>query len=404
MADTLARSQQQTADDGIPGRDELIRLASDMVPMLRERAAKAEADRRMPDETQQAFVDAGLYRIFIPKRWGGYEMDFTTIIDISAELGRGCGSSAWVFTNVAQHGLINGMKGAKCQEELWADNPDSLCASSHPGPDAEIKRLPDGFEVSGTWHFSSGIDFADWVNIQLFLRPDDAPWEHRFALVPKSDYEIIDDWFMTGMSATGSRSMKIEKAFIPDYRTISTTQITGGPTPGTEVSDNLLYQLPFWGIASRLFSGPAIGLARGAQEILEDDLDTRISKAGIALKEESLVHLRLAESGAETNAGWALALADCHTARRMIEAGERPGLLQRVNWRRNNAYAVEMCQRAVDRLYGLSGMRGMEIDSHIQRAWRDVHAAASQVGITWDANATIYGRARFGMPIRDPRA
>jgi len=88
----------------------------------------------------------------------------------------------------------------------------------------------------------------------------------------------------------------------------------------------------------------------------------------------------------------------------VIETGGRPSLLERVNWRRNNAYAVEICQRAVDRLYALSGMRGMAMDSHIQRAWRDVHAAAAQVGITWDANATIYGRARFGMTIRDPRA
>ena len=43
---------------------------------------------------ERAFVDAGLYRIFVPKHWGGYEMDYTTSIDIAAELGRGCGSSA----------------------------------------------------------------------------------------------------------------------------------------------------------------------------------------------------------------------------------------------------------------------------------------------------------------------
>ena len=63
-----------------------------------------------------------------------------------------------------------------------------------------------------------------------------------------------------------------------------------------------------------------------------------------------------------------------------------------------------MCVRAVDRLHDLAGMRAMEAGSHIQRAWRDVHAGASQTGIVWDMQASIYGRARFGLPIGDPRA
>ncbi len=400
----MTPSETLSAPAEAPGRDELIRRAADMVPSLRQRAADAEAGRRMPDETQREFVEAGLYRIFMPKRWGGYEMDFTTIIDIAAELGRGCGSSAWVFTNVSQHGLINGLKSARAQEEMWADNPDSLSASAHPDRGAKITMTDGGVIVDGVWHFSSGIDFVDWVNLQLFLRPDDGPAEHRFAAVHKSDYEVIDDWFVAGMAATGSRSLKMNQVFIPDYRMISSLDITGGPSPGTEVSDNLLYQLPFWAIASRLFVGPLIGIARGVQELTEEDLAGRVSVGGLKLAEESIVHLRLSESDAETAAAWALALKDCDTAHGMTERGETPDLIQRVQWRRNNAYAVLMCLRAVDRLYDMSGMRGVQTTSEVQRGWRDLHAGASQGGITWDAQAGFYGRARFGLPIRDPRA
>ena len=91
-------------------------------------------------------------------------------------------------------------------------------------------------------------------------------------------------------------------------------------------------------------------------------------------------------------------------AEAMTGAGEIPSLLQRTAWRRNNAYAVVLCMRATDRLYGLAGMRGMELSSHVQRCWRDVHAAASQVAINWDTQAINYGRARFGLPFSDPRA
>ena len=105
----------QISSSSHPTREELLQRARDMVPVLRERAHQAEIDRRIPDVTQQAFHDAGFYRIFLPKRWGGFEMDYTTSIDIAAELGRGCGSSAWVFTNLAQQTLVDGMKDPRSQ-------------------------------------------------------------------------------------------------------------------------------------------------------------------------------------------------------------------------------------------------------------------------------------------------
>ena len=357
----------------------------------------------MPDETHEVFREAGFYRIFQPVRFGGLELDYEAIVHMAAELGRGCGSSAWLFTNLTQPGIINGMKDPRAQEELWADNPDTLCATAHPGRDSEVTQVDGGLRVHGTWHATSGVDFSDWINLQIFLCPEDAPAEHRFAMLPKSDYEVIDDWFATGMSATGSQSVRMEEVFIPDYRMISSLQMTGGPTQGSAVNPGTLYRLPFWGVAGRQFSSPAIGIARGALELTEADLETRKGAGGATLSDEPVAHLRLSESDAEIHAAFNLALADCLTATQMTEAGDLPDLLQRVRWKRNNAYVVLLSVRATDRLYDLAGMRALAPDSHVARAWRDVHAVASQVSVSWNAQATNYGRARFGLPIRDPR-
>ncbi len=383
--------------------DALVRAAAEMVPRLRQLAGPAEKARRMPDETHLAFVEAGFYRIFQPARFGGFEMDYSTLVDIAAELGRGCASSAWVFTNLAQPGIINGMKHPRAQEELWADDAETFCATAHPGRNSTVTPVDGGIVVDGVWHAASGIDFADWVNLQIFLRPENNAAEHRFAMLPKSDYQVIDDWFVTGMSATGSRSVKMEQVFIPDYRMISSLEMKGGPTPGSAVNPGPLYRLPFWGIAGRQFSAPAIGVARGALELTEADIETRVGAGGTALSDEPVVHLRLSESDAEIEAANTLALRDCETATRMTEAGTLPDELLRVRWKRNNAYVVLLCARAVDRLYDLAGMRGMSPESHVQRAWRDVHAIACQVSVAWNAQAANYGRARFGLPIRDPR-
>ena len=178
--------------------------------------------------------------------------------------------------HLAQQPLGDGRKAPRSQEERWGDDPDAVVSSAFAARDATIRRVDGGFVVDGIWCFSSGIDFAAAVNIQLFLRPDDGPAEHRFALVYKSDYEVIDDWFVTGLAATGSRSLKLKEVFIPDYRTMSSLDVTGGPTPGIAVSANMLYQMPFWGTASRLFASPLIGIARGALDVMEEDVAQRV--------------------------------------------------------------------------------------------------------------------------------
>lgn len=385
-------------------RTELLGLAGELVPDFRARASDAEKARRLPDDNHAAMRDAGLYRVFQPARFGGDELDLGMMIDVAAELGRGCGSSAWIFTNLAMQAWVNGMKAPESQTELWGENEDALVASAFPGKDARIARVSDGFEVSGVWHYASGVDFATGINLQIFHSPDNGPPEQRFAYIPAEDYTVIDDWFMTGLAATGSRSIEVRETFIPDYRTLNSRDVQGGASPGSVLHDATLYKLPFWGIGGKAFSGPAIGIARGAQDIMEDDIAGRVGARGARLAEQPTVQVRVAESGAEVEAGWALLQKDCADAARMVEVGAEFDLVQRTRWRRNNSYAVQLCLRSVERLYQLAGMRGMSEDSDIQRASRDVHAAASQVAIAWDPQAANYGKARFGLGLSDPRA
>ena len=201
-----------------PGqRDEIIQRARDIVPRLREAARQAELDRTISDAVHRDFLAAGFYRILQPRRFGGLELDLASMVDIAAELGRGCGSSAWIFTNLAVQAWVNGMKDPRAQQELWGDRPDTLASSAYPGRDARITAVDGGFEVHGTWNYSSGIDFADWINLQIFLRDEGSPPRHLFAAIPKSSCSVIDDWFVTGLAGTASRSIVIEGSFIPDY-------------------------------------------------------------------------------------------------------------------------------------------------------------------------------------------
>src|SRR5882724_10158216 len=77
-------------------RTELVARAASLVPLLRANAPKADEMRRLPDETIAAMEAAGLFRICTPKQFGGYESDVRTYTDVVAEIGRGCGSTAWI--------------------------------------------------------------------------------------------------------------------------------------------------------------------------------------------------------------------------------------------------------------------------------------------------------------------
>lgn len=390
-------------NDPTTERARLIDRAKALVPALRERAAKVDQDRRIATETHAAFIDAGFYRIHQPRRFGGYEMDLTMMIDLAAELGRGCGSSCWIFTNLAIQNLILGTHYPDTQAEVWGAGGNALIASSFPAKGGKARKVDGGIVCDGLWSFASGVDFADWNNMQVFIPQESGPPQHRFALVPKRDYEIVDDWDAAGLVGTGSRSIRLRECFIPDHRTLPSTLILGGVTPGSAANPSALYRIPPLTLGTKVFSGPALGIARGALEAIEEELRTRKNVAGIPMSELPTTQVRVAEASAEIGAAWALLRKDCEDAIAIVQDGTIPSIAQRAQWRLNNAFAGQLCLRAVERLHPLVGARGLDPASVFQRAFRDIHAAVLQITMAWDIQTVNAGRIRFGLPSLDPR-
>ena len=394
----------QTAATNVPqpAPGALVDHARAMIPTLRAKALQAENDRRVPDETVQAFKDAGFYKIFQPIRYGGYEMPFRVMYEIAGELGRGCGSSAWVFTNMNVQSWVIGMHHPQAQEDVWGDSPGALGASCFPVR-GTARFVDGGLVLDGQWSFASGIDFADWGHCQAFIPKEGGLPDHRFCLVPRSDFEVKDDWFVTGLSGTGSRSIVLKDVFVPAHRALNTQLIAGGVSPGSEVNPGPLYKIAPFSVGSHAFSGVSLGIARGALDLLLEELTARKSVGGVKMAEMPTVQVRIAEASAEINAAEAILHKDAEEAMRIAETGERPPLETRARWRLTNAFAAQLCVRAVERLHPLAGARGLGRDNLFLLAWRDVHAAVSQITMSWDIQTVNAGRVLFGLPPQDPR-
>lgn len=389
---------------GTTARAELIERAKALLPVLSRNAATADSLRRIPDENHRAMMEAGLYRIYLPKRYGGYELDQAMQVDLGAELGRACGSTAWVLTVVASHSWMHGMFDVRSQDEVWGDDPDTLISGSTPTGDSRVEAVDGGYVLNGTWTFASGVDVCEWNHFNMFTpTADGTRMEHRYGAAHRSGYELIDDWHTTGLRGTGSRSMRCKDLFIPEYRTIRSEACRGELTPGSAVNPNAIYRMPLFSLFGKGIVAPAVGIARGALDIVTEQMKARRTQGGLKLAEQPTAQLRAAETAAEIQAAWLLLQRDCAEVHEVCEAGQAPTLEQRARWRRNDAYAGRLLVQAVDRLMALQGAGGNSETSPLQRHFRDVHVLASHIALAWDGQGANYGRILYGLPSADPK-
>src|SRR5246500_138642 len=109
-----------------PRFEELLARAEALIPVLRERAPRAEQLRRLPDETIADLHSSGLFRMLQPARVGGSELPYRALYELTSVIGRGCGATAWVLANLAAHHWLLGMWAPEAQGEIWGPAPDHL--------------------------------------------------------------------------------------------------------------------------------------------------------------------------------------------------------------------------------------------------------------------------------------
>src|ERR1700756_1656044 len=177
--------QEVRRDFSSVGYDEAMRRAREIVPILRERAQGAEDARMLIRENEQLLHETGLFRFHQPKAFGGMELAFVALVDICAELARGCPSTAWNVGNVGCHHWILGYYEPETQHEVWDANPDALVASSIALAAGRARKAPGGFIVNGRWPFSSAVDNSDWNMLAVTVYDDGGkvPIDWRLCLV-----------------------------------------------------------------------------------------------------------------------------------------------------------------------------------------------------------------------------
>jgi 3-hydroxy-9,10-secoandrosta-1,3,5(10)-triene-9,17-dione monooxygenase len=324
-----------------------------------------------------------------PRRFGGSELGAETLIDVSVELASQCASSGWVYMLWAAHMWLLALWPAGAQEEMFA-NP-AVLASSVVSTTGQPERTGGGYRWTGRGFFSSGVDHCQWLTAAIQVRDQETGAEGRkWFLLPRADFEIIDDWHVIGLRGTGSKTLVVTDAFIPDGRVLDDRDIQAGTAPGREINPHPMYG----GISQANFTAamaaPAIGAARGLLAAYGAKLRPKAGGATTSMA-------RYAAAAAQVDAVQALTVQNAQRYSRVPAAEVGPE--GRAKCKRDYAYTAQQSRKAANAIYEECGGSGLAETSDLQRIWRDVNAAAAHHGLTWDWQADLWTRAAFGLPV-----
>lgn len=376
--------------------EEALALVRDMLPSIAAASRHADEDRRVQADLVEQMRNLGLFGLVMPRNLGGSELRFRDLVQVTAEIGTACGSAAWLYGVLAGHSWLINLFPEQAQREIMADPKTLLGTVFRLGGD--VVQEGEGYRLTGgNGRFCSGIDYATWVIIGNAVKLPDSSMEPRFFVIPKSDIEVVDDWFTMGMRGTGSRSIKVENAYIPAHRSCKLSDMLAGSTPGARFHGGAKYRMPFSDLSPFSIVGAPLGMARGMIQRFAADVGARLKgDSAQAIGEQSVTFARIAEASAAVDAALALVLADAD----MIDNAREPSdisPLQRIAIPRNWAYAVQTARHAANRIFEAAGGSSIYEDSEIQRVFRDINGAAQHFAFTWDTAMGNAGRVQCGF-------
>jgi alkylation response protein AidB-like acyl-CoA dehydrogenase len=306
-----------------------------------------------------------------------------------------------VVAVLCAHPFITSLYTKKMQDEFWAGGPDTL-ASTSGFPAAKGRIADGGVIVSGTYPFSSGCLHSSWAMIGVSVPDITRPNPERmrvpyFCIIPRKDYDIVDDWNTMGLAGTASRSLVFKDVFIPSYRMEMSAAMTGRWTRGEGIHKGWLWNAGYGATIGTALTPVSLGIADTMLELMTKRIKGKtVPTTRIPLNSIPNA-MRLAESRHDLRA--ASLLWDDYLAQ--IENRARAGLLPTEDESAEGSvgiYVQEVCTRMVDRLFAVSGGSAIRMDNPLQRFFRDAHAARAHVGAEYDSSAQSYARHILELP------
>lgn len=393
----------------------VLAALGELLPALRERAAKTEQARRIPAESIDELTETGIVRLLQPRRHGGFEAHPAEFYTAVTELAAACGSTGWVAAVLGISPWNLALFDTRAQDEVWGADRDARICSSYALTGTAIP-VEGGYRLSGRWGFASGCDHAQWALLGARVMAEDTPVDSCTFLVPATEFTIADVWQAVGLRGTGSNDILVEDVFVPAHRVLDSAAVGKCETPGQAVNDGPLYRIPLGCIHTSAITAAIVGMARGGYHAHLEQQRDRIRVAlpgdatketgftGNAFREDPATLTRIAEAAGEIDAAWVLLTHNIGRLYDLAAAGAPIPPPERLRLRRDQVRGTERAIYAIDRLFENSGGRALRPDSVIQRCWRDAHAGRAHAANDPERVYRMFGAAELApaQPVSGP--
>ncbi|MEV6898939.1 acyl-CoA dehydrogenase family protein [Amycolatopsis sp. NPDC051372] len=396
MSIILDRPSATLADRQL--RADLVERAGKLVPLLAANAKRTEDDRRVPEENIRAIEEAGLLSIMQPRRFGGLEVDFRTKLEVTRELARGCGSTAWATSLMNVCAWFTGLWSAQAQQDVWGENPHNRVAGVFAAS-GTARVVEGGLVVSGKWGWASGCLHSQWALVGTPpVEGEGKSYDQGMVLIPMADLTIEDTWFVVGMRGTGSNTLAADEVFVPEHRFISVPKMTVGDV-ATPFTDEALYRSAFVPGAAIILAGPQLGLAQAALDLVLE----KAPKRGISYTfydnqtQAPVVQLAVAKAANLIDTAHLLAYRAAAEIDENAHNGVFPDYTARAKARMDIGQAIVTAREAIRELVTAHGASSFAESSPMQRIWRDSEVASRHAVGNPEISAEVYGRALLGI-------
>lgn len=383
---------------------EMVERIERALPDLQSRSLAEEKAGRLSDETVQILDELGVFRISIPLEYGGLAFSTADQRRVYTAVGKAAGSTGWVSWVTTTHVRWIAMFSERAKDEVygmdWVGPRVSGVISGH-GP-GRGRRVEGGFMLSGRWPFCSGCRHTAWSILgAMGERPDGSP-DVMLMLVPAAELEIIDDWAVSGMKASGSNTVQLaEEVFVPAHRVLRIADANSGNWASVPPPGQVLFRNNFVTYTTVLSGSTPLGMARGALDYYRQRLDKRgiVATDYRVQSEAPVTHLQLAEAISRIDAAERLLAADCEELDRRAATGEPCDDLFQAKIKFDVATSVRGCAEAIDILHRGSGAATIHETNPMQRYARDARVATVHAQFNYETCAENYGRALCGKPL-----
>jgi alkylation response protein AidB-like acyl-CoA dehydrogenase len=369
-----------------PSSPDAEAAAEATAPLARRLAARAEAERRLPAPLVEALRDAGLFRLFVPTRYGGPECEPLTGLRAIETVAQADGAAGWCVNIASTTATMSWYLDPAWAQRIYGD-PTVITGGTF-APNGRGRAVDDGFVIDeGRWSWGSGTQHCQWVNCGVLT--DRGTFHLMY--VPRDEVIFHDTWYAAGLRGTGSLDFEVRGAFVPTGRELQ-------PGRSRTRVDTPLCHFPNFALLAAGLAAVTLGIGARALEELATAAGRTPTMGTQPLSSQSYVQLDLARATARLGSARAYLHDRIGRLWDLVQAGGRASLLERAEARLAAHNAAAEAAQAVDSAFTAAGGSAVYADGALQRCLRDVHVATQHVMLSPRVLET-YARVRLGLEV-----